>query len=575
MPFDKELGEVAERFVQFVHRQAGAPVIVCDERGLIAHATVRSRVGNSHPGAVKILAGEADEVLVTAEMEAADPRMKQGCNSPIRLGNAVAGTFGVAGPLEVARPLAHVAAGVLGGWIREVEQRRHLRTAADEVMSGVKLLGARVEAAAAESRGIEERMKAVVAEATERAARTDEVLGTVQGVAAQSRILAINGSVESSRAGDAGRAFAVVAREMLVLAEDAKSTAGRLQAALRGVREALARHAAALEGAGRAGREQLEAMTELAEMVASIRDRITGIAASFEDHRGRGREVHLDARFWEDAQRFMEFVARETGRQVIVCDGEARIVRASDPKRIGSVHAGAQRILRGEVEEASVTAEEAARNDKVKEGCSYPITVGGRRVGTFGITGPLAITRPLARVAANVIATRVRELESREVLEEAAGVVLAGVDKLSRQTHGAADAARQRAADMAQASRDLEEQLAETEALAEGVQQLSQQSRIIAINGSVEAASAGGQFAFANVARDMLKLADDTNRAGKEIALALRTIRGAVAALLAAAALQEQAGQSRTEAADAVLASVSGLETMLHSLIAAFGRDGL
>jgi sugar diacid utilization regulator len=107
MPFAADLSAVAERFVTFVNREAGAPVIVCDERGVIAHATVRSRVGGIHPGCIhpgsqRILRGETREALVTPEMEAADPRMKTGCNSPIVVGGRTVGTFGVAGELEVA-----------------------------------------------------------------------------------------------------------------------------------------------------------------------------------------------------------------------------------------------------------------------------------------------------------------------------------------------------------------------------------------------------------------------------------------------------------------------------------------
>jgi methyl-accepting chemotaxis protein len=578
MPFDAELSAVAERFVGFVQREAGCPVIVCDERAVIAHATVKARVGQTHPGARTILSGDAEEVLVTAEMEAADPRMRQGCNSPIRVGGRVVGTFGVAGPVEVARPLAHVAAGVLAGWIREVAQRKRLAAAADEVVSRVASLTERVESAASQSRAIEERMASASADAASRAARTGEVLASVQKVAAQSRILAINGSVEASRAGDAGRAFAVVAREMLALAEDAKASAGRIQEALGAVGAALARHAGALEASGRAGREQLDAMGGLAALVAGLRDRIAGLAASFDDAGAaapRGEAAAPpDAAFWDVAGRFLAFVAQEAGRPGVVCDADGVIVRAGDRTRVGKSHAGAVRILREALDEAAVTAEEAARNPDVREGCSCPIVADGRRIGTFGVTGPLALTRPLARVASSVLATRVREHGSRRLLGAAAAEVFGGVDGLSARTRATAEQAARLAAEMAGAAREVEERLAAIDALAGGVQQLSQQSRIIAVNGSVEAANAAaGATAFANVARDMLRLADDTSRAGKEIGEALRAIRGAIQALAAAAALQDQAGRARAEAAQAVLASAAGLRGTLETLLASFDRD--
>jgi methyl-accepting chemotaxis protein len=43
------------------------------------------------------------------------------------------------------------------------------------------------------------------------------VVRQVNDIAQQSRMLAINASVEATRAGDHGRAFGVIAREMLAL----------------------------------------------------------------------------------------------------------------------------------------------------------------------------------------------------------------------------------------------------------------------------------------------------------------------------------------------------------------------
>jgi methyl-accepting chemotaxis protein len=127
---------------------------------------------------------------------------------------------------------------------------------------------------------------------------------------------------------------------------------------------------------------------------------------------------------------------------------------------------------------------------------------------------------------------------------------------------------------MVEAAREVEERLEAVDALATGVQQLSQQSRIIAVNGSVEAANAGaGATAFANVARDMLGLAGDTASAGKAVAEALRAIRAAVQALAAAAAVEERAGAERAEAARAVIESVAGLRRTLDGLVASFGQD--
>ncbi|MBP6119773.1 MAG: EAL domain-containing protein [Giesbergeria sp.] len=75
-----------------------------------------------------------------------------------------------------------------------------------------------------------------------------------------------------------------------------------------------------------------------------------------------------------------------------------RIVASSERERIGHAHAIAQRIMQGELEEYSVTPEEASRSASMREGINMAIDLGGERVACFAIAGPLQAVRPLARV---------------------------------------------------------------------------------------------------------------------------------------------------------------------------------
>ena len=103
--------------------------------------------------------------------------------------------------------------------------------------------------------------------------------------------------------------------------------------------------------------------------------------------------------FWKKAQAFMEAIHGETGFPVLIYDHTGHIVKATDACRIGDLHAGAQKILEGRVDEYAVTAQEAAANPLVKEGYSCPITLGGRRMSGIGITGKLDLAKPVARIA--------------------------------------------------------------------------------------------------------------------------------------------------------------------------------
>jgi len=128
MPLDSPLLLLADRFLEFVESQTGYPAIVCDETGTIVRATLRSRIGNVHAGAQKILRYEANEAAITAEEAKANPLVKEGLNCPIIVDGCRVGTFGIAGPLETTRPLARVASVVLASWLMDT-QRAHQTTA--------------------------------------------------------------------------------------------------------------------------------------------------------------------------------------------------------------------------------------------------------------------------------------------------------------------------------------------------------------------------------------------------------------------------------------------------------------
>jgi PAS domain S-box-containing protein len=127
--------------------------------------------------------------------------------------------------------------------------------------------------------------------------------------------------------------------------------------------------------------------------------------------------MRLSDKFWLMAEHFMEVVWAETGFPVLVYDDSGTIVRATDKSRIGDLHAGAQKIMQGTVDEYAVSPEEAARNPLVREGYSCPIVIDGQRVAAFGITGKLDQTKPLARVAVRLIDSWIADQKHQDQLE--------------------------------------------------------------------------------------------------------------------------------------------------------------
>lgn len=100
-------------------------------------------------------------------------------------------------------------------------------------------------------------------------AQTEEIITTVNNMAEQSNLLALNASIEAARAGDSGRGFAVVAAEVRNLSGQSKEATGKVRTAILSAEE---------------GRLKLKATDEvlhrLASALNSATDKTKQISAS-------------------------------------------------------------------------------------------------------------------------------------------------------------------------------------------------------------------------------------------------------------------------------------------------------
>jgi uncharacterized protein YukE len=283
MALDPEFLVLAERFLKFVSHETGCPMIVCDGDGTIVKANVKSRIGQVHPGARRIMRGEIDELAVTADDEAATPMTKQGYNCPVVVDGERVASFGIAGEVDVVRPVARVAALVLAGWVKELRQQQALREVAGRVFKAIGGLGARAHAAAGGAAADAAASAAAAREAAEKVERAGKVLGAVQGIAQQSRILSINGAVEATRAGDSGRSFGVVSKEMTRLADETKDASREIQATLAEIGKAIQHVSDQVSRTASSTAEQARTLSDVTGSVTELETAIAHLQKSFGD----------------------------------------------------------------------------------------------------------------------------------------------------------------------------------------------------------------------------------------------------------------------------------------------------
>lgn len=114
-----------------------------------------------------------------------------------------------------------------------------------------------------------------------------EIIATVNDLAEQSNLLAVNAAIEAAKAGEQGKGFAVVAQEVKSLAEQSKQATAQVRAILGDIQKATAASVLAAEQGSKAvesgvkqSAEAGETIRTLAQSIAEAAQAATQIAAS-------------------------------------------------------------------------------------------------------------------------------------------------------------------------------------------------------------------------------------------------------------------------------------------------------
>jgi methyl-accepting chemotaxis protein len=137
---------------------------------------------------------------------------------------------------------------------------------------------------------IREQMESIaesIVRLSEQAQSIGEIMLTVNDLAEQSNLLAVNASIEAARAGDQGRGFAVVAQEVRSLAEQSKQATSQIRAILNDIQKATTAAVMVTEQGSKAVEAGLkqsvqagESVQNLAENIVEAAQAATQIAAS-------------------------------------------------------------------------------------------------------------------------------------------------------------------------------------------------------------------------------------------------------------------------------------------------------
>jgi methyl-accepting chemotaxis protein len=132
----------------------------------------------------------------------------------------------------------------------------------------------------------------MVVRLSEQSQAIGEIIATVNDIAEQSNLLAVNASIEAAKAGEQGKGFAVVAQEIRSLAAQSKQATTQVRKILFDVQKAISSAVMATEQGSKAVEEGVrlstqagEAIDTLAESVTEATDAAIQIAASSQQQR--------------------------------------------------------------------------------------------------------------------------------------------------------------------------------------------------------------------------------------------------------------------------------------------------
>jgi hypothetical protein len=214
---------LANKIVNMLHEVTKDNVNFMDGKGIIISSIQKQRIGTLHEGARKIMSGEIDELAITLEDAIALIGVNPGYNGVVTFNDQRICCIGLSGnPLEM-KPLQNMAALLVREEYEKYLNEKNKAEVSNSISLEIDRISNAIEDITASSIDSFNQIRVIETmsnKAEEFLKNINLILTKVDRITRQTKLLGLNASIEAARAGDVGKGFGVVSKEIGKLSEN-------------------------------------------------------------------------------------------------------------------------------------------------------------------------------------------------------------------------------------------------------------------------------------------------------------------------------------------------------------------